>query len=191
MLAPDLWIANGVLAATYNTGEAYLLLYSFGAVIKSITPLAAPLALWVAERHGLFGPVRVAGSTSNLQLFNFALGTIGALVMASLNWDKRRDGKKGKNQTAEAPGPPQDPPAKAVVGGNTVVSATIALVLCNTGWNALQRVSFTKHNVNRYEWVFLDKVCGRRAKAVAGCRRSSLSSPTHRGESPPPFVPSP
>ena len=158
MLAPDLWIANGVLAATYNTGEAYLLLYSFGAVIKSITPLAAPLVLWFAEGRGLFGPVPVPESTSGPQLLNFAVGTVGAILLVSLAWGKHRSSVKGKVPSAEAPAATGNLPTAKVVGASTVVPATVTLILCNTGWNALQRVSFTKHNLNRYEWVFLDKV---------------------------------
>ena len=169
MLSPDLWIANGVLAATYNTGEAYLLLYSFGAVIKSITPLSAPLALWIAERRGLFGPAPVAVSTSGLELLNFALGTVGAVLMVSLNWGKHKSSEKGASSSSEAPDAvmprtfddrSRKSAAAKVVGTSTVVPATVTLVLCNTGWNALQRASFTKYNVNQHEWVFIDKVIG-------------------------------
>ena len=116
----------------------------------------------------------------------FAVGTFGALLLASLGWDKRA---KNKNTVARPfptrwtqPQPPTTPspavaqqpeePERSTVplrgakasgtsmGAETMVPATITLILCNTGWNGLQRVSFTKYDVNSCEWLLLDKVIG-------------------------------
>ena len=183
--APDLWVANGILTAAYNGGEAYILLYSFGAVIKSVTPLVAPAALFVAERQGWFAELDGPGGSGGgqgaaSQLIMIVVGTVGALVLASLGWNWRdtrnetnpeprllaptspRKDRRGSSRDAEAADqPPAVPPgAGGVMGADTLLPATVTLVLCNTGWNALQRVSFTKHHMNAYEWVLLDKVVG-------------------------------
>ena len=185
--APDLWVANGILAAAYSAGEAYLLLYSYGAVIKSITPLAAPAVLFFAERQGWFEEPQGGiggGERAGSHGLMFAVGTIGALLLASLGWDKRA--KKHHNvaaavrpfpttlgtagTTGDAPPAAARQPERSTVplrgasgtrmGADTMVPATITLTLCNTGWNGLQRVSFTKHHVNSCEWLLLDKVIG-------------------------------
>lgn len=183
--APDLWVANGILTAAYNWGEASLLLYSFGAVIKSVTPIVAPAALFVAERQGwlaqLDGPGGSGGGQGAAsQLIMIVVGTVGALVLASLGWKWRdarnetnpesrhlaptspRKDRRGNSRDAEAVDQPPTvaPGAGGVTGADTLLPATVTLVLCNTGWNAMQRVSFTKHHMNAYEWVLLDKVVG-------------------------------
>ena len=107
--APDLWAANGILAAAYNTGEAYLLLYSFGAVIKSITPLVAPAVLYLAERQGWFaqpagGPGSSGGGQGDgSQLLMITVGTAGALVLASLGWERRGMSSDPKSRPLSPP----------------------------------------------------------------------------------------